>query len=136
MEPTHNSFMGSSELPQPQEVGSAQIPESQPLSSPETQTLPPMPAPAAAPQQAMPMPQLSVAPTAAQVTPGMMTNQAGTQHLIADDADLIEKEWVTKAKAIVAQTKDDPYQQNQEMTKVKADYLKKRYNKDLKVSEG
>jgi hypothetical protein len=53
--------------------------------------------------------------------------------LIADDADLIEKEWVSKAKAIVEQTKHDPYQQNQAMTKVKAEYLKKRYNKDLKL---
>jgi hypothetical protein len=59
-----------------------------------------------------------------------------TQQLMADDADLIEKEWVDKAKAIVLHTKDDPYKQNQEMNKVKADYLKKRYNKDLKISEG
>jgi hypothetical protein len=54
---------------------------------------------------------------------------------IADDIDLIEKEWVVKAKEIVAKTKDDPYRQNQEMSKVKADYLKKRYNKDLRLSE-
>jgi hypothetical protein len=58
----------------------------------------------------------------------------GTPH-IADDIDLIEKEWVVKAKEIVAKTKDDPYRQNQEMSKVKADYLKKRYNKDLRLSE-
>lgn len=54
---------------------------------------------------------------------------------IADDVDLIEKEWVEKAKHIVEQTKHDPYQQNQEMTKMKADYLKKRYNRDLKVGK-
>lgn len=53
---------------------------------------------------------------------------------IADDADLIEQEWVDKAKEIVARTKDDPYQQNKEINRVKADYLKKRYNKDLKIS--
>jgi hypothetical protein len=54
---------------------------------------------------------------------------------IADDADLIEKEWVEKAKEIVAKTHQDPYLQNQEMNKVKADYLKKRYNKDLKTGD-
>ncbi len=54
---------------------------------------------------------------------------------IADDADLIEKEWIVKAKQIVEQTAKDPYRQNKEMSKVKADYLKKRYNKDLKVAE-
>lgn len=73
---------------------------------------------------------------AASSTP--LTDQAnsGSSVLIADDADLIEKEWVIRAKAIVAQTKDDPHTQNREMNKVKADYLKKRYNKDLKTSEG
>lgn len=54
---------------------------------------------------------------------------------IADDADLIEKEWVIKAKHIVEQTAQDPYLQNKEISKVKADYLKKRYNKDLKLAE-
>jgi hypothetical protein len=57
-----------------------------------------------------------------------------TAGLIADDADLIEKEWVLKAKAIVAHTRKDPHLQNLEMTNIKADYLKKRYNKDLKTS--
>lgn len=54
---------------------------------------------------------------------------------IADDSDLIEKEWVIKAKEIVARTKDDPYNQNKEMNVVKADYMQKRYNKTLKLSE-
>ncbi|MDZ7744337.1 MAG: hypothetical protein U5K77_01070 [Candidatus Saccharibacteria bacterium] len=51
---------------------------------------------------------------------------------IADDVDLIEKEWVHKAKEIVEHTKDDPYKQNQQMNQVRADYLKKRYNKEIK----
>lgn len=55
---------------------------------------------------------------------------------IAADDDLIEKEWVLRAKAIVAKTKDDPHQQNKELNLYKADYIKKRYNKDIKVSEG
>lgn len=54
---------------------------------------------------------------------------------IADDIDLIEKEWVEKAKAIVERTKDDPHKQNSEINKMKADYLKKRYNKTVQVSE-
>lgn len=55
--------------------------------------------------------------------------------MIADDVDLIEKEWVEKAKKIVAQTKDDPYKQNEEINKVKADYIKKRYNKTIEANE-
>ena len=54
---------------------------------------------------------------------------------VAGDVDLIEKEWVEKAKHIVDQTKADPHVQNKEMNKVKADYLKKRYNKDIKLVE-
>jgi hypothetical protein len=68
------------------------------------------------------------------VPPASGSVSHATTDLMADDVDLIEKEWVVKAKAIVAKTKDDPYQQNRAITQVKADYLKKRYNKDLKVS--
>ena len=53
----------------------------------------------------------------------------------ADDLDLIEKEWVEKAKAIVAQTRTDPYAQNNEMNKFKADYMQKRYQKEIKLDE-
>ncbi len=53
----------------------------------------------------------------------------------AADSDLIEKEWVNKAKQIVEHTKDDPYEQQRAMGKFKADYMKKRYNKDVKVSD-
>jgi hypothetical protein len=55
--------------------------------------------------------------------------------MIADDNDLIEKEWVIKAKQIVEQTKDDPYNQNEQIVRLRADYLKKRYNKDIKMSK-
>lgn len=53
----------------------------------------------------------------------------------AQDTDLIEKEWVEKAKQIVDRTNDDPFIQQQELSKMKADYMKKRYNKDIKLSD-
>ncbi len=49
----------------------------------------------------------------------------------AADSDLIEKEWVIKAKQIVEHTAEDPFQQQEELSKMKADYMKKRYNKDI-----
>jgi len=52
---------------------------------------------------------------------------------IAEDVDLIEKEWVEKAKHIVSKTKADPREQNVEIAKLKADYMKKRYNKDVRI---
>lgn len=48
---------------------------------------------------------------------------------IADDGDLIEKEWVVKVKEIVGRTRQDPYQQTKELHAFKAEYMKKRYNK-------
>lgn len=49
----------------------------------------------------------------------------------AADEDLIEKEWVDKAKRVIAETKDDPYRQEREVSKLQADYLMKRYGKAL-----
>lgn len=54
----------------------------------------------------------------------------------ANDVDVIEKEWVNHLKEIAARTADNPFIQQQEISRAKADYLKKRYNKDIKVSEG
>lgn len=59
----------------------------------------------------------------------------GQSPQIADDVDLIEKEWVEKAKEIVEKTKENPYLQNKAISEIKADYIKKRYNKDLAKSE-
>lgn len=52
-----------------------------------------------------------------------------------DDDNSLDEEWVLKAKAIVEQTKADPYQQSREISKVKASYLKTHYNKDIKVAD-
>lgn len=54
---------------------------------------------------------------------------------VASDEDLIEKEWVDKAKKIIAQTKDDPYRREQEVSKLQADYLRKRYGRELGASQ-
>lgn len=81
-------------------------------------------------QQAAPV----SAQTSTQTTPYAATQSTATPQ-IADDADLIEKEWVQKAKEIVERTKHDPYQQNKEVERMKADYMQKRYNKDIKLTE-
>ena len=50
---------------------------------------------------------------------------------IANDDDLIEKEWVDRAKKVLAETKDDPYRREQEVSRLQTDYLLKRYGRDL-----
>lgn len=49
--------------------------------------------------------------------------------LVAADEDLIEKEWVDKAKQVIADTKDEPYLREQEVKKLQIEYVQKRYGK-------
>lgn len=55
--------------------------------------------------------------------------------VLADDVDVIEKEWVDKAKQIIEDTKQDPYLQEQEVEKLQQDYMRKRYGKTIKSAE-
>ena len=81
------------------------------------------------PLQVAPAPATPVADNTSPTTP------TDDSPIAANDDDLIEKEWVDKAKKIILQTKDDPYRREQEVSKLQADYLRKRYGKELGVSE-
>ncbi len=50
----------------------------------------------------------------------------------ADDVDVIEMEWVNKAKQIIEKNKDNPHAQEAAFEKLQRDYLKKRYGKEIK----
>lgn len=105
-------------------------PESMPERRPEqleqrAESTPQAPATAA---PVLPMP--VVAPT----VPTPATAVGDDLPAVANDDDLIEKEWVDKAKKIIAQTKDDPYLREQEVAKLQADYLRKRYGRELGAS--
>lgn len=92
------------------------------------------------PMQSMPM----MSPQATQDTASVSVSATATSsvassddgHLIADDNDVIEKEWVDRAKKIIAATTNDPYVESQELSKLKASYMKKRFNKDLLIVGG
>jgi len=51
--------------------------------------------------------------------------------VVAADEDLIEKEWVDKAKKIVADTQNDPHGREVAVNQLQRDYLKKRYGREL-----
>lgn len=89
--------------------------------------------PAVATTTTQPVDPLPINNVSTSVTSNKDNNSA--QPLIADDVDLIEKEWVEKAKQIVNQTKDDPHTQNKELNNFKAGYIKKRYNKEMIISK-
>lgn len=71
-------------------------------------------------------------PPGPQPTQASAIGQVATPH-IADDENLIEKEWVESAKRIIAQTKQDPHARSDGLNTVKKDYKKKRYNIDTEL---
>lgn len=79
--------------------------------------------------------QAAVLPSVVQPPAPVATDDDATSSkavpLVAADDDLIEKEWVDKAKAVIAETKDDPYRREEEVSKLQVDYLRKRYGKEL-----
>ncbi len=76
-------------------------------------------APQAAPQYAPP-PQSQPQPAAPTTV---------NSPLVAADDDLIEKEWVDKAKDIIRQTSDDPFARTAQVGELQRSYLQKRYGK-------
>lgn len=81
--------------------------------------------------QVLPTDDSTVLPTTA--IQGSM--QVDDSHLIADDSDVIEKEWVDRAKKIIAATANDPFVEARELSKLKANYMSKRFNKELPLAK-
>lgn len=100
------------------------------ISAPEKSaaTAPPIAMPA------IPLPTLPVTPTTTSKSDVKPTAKSTTPTLL-NDTDLIEKEWVDKAKQIVERTRDDPHQQSEELTGLKADYMKTHYDKTIKLNK-
>jgi hypothetical protein len=123
-------------------------------SLPLPQPLPEVPQAAVDPERPTEAPYGAVQPVVPLVTPPMAPNplaggvdpavpsiaatapapSAVQSPAVADDGDKIEAAWVAKVKAILRQTKSNPYQQNQQMALLRADYLQKRYHKTIKVN--
>ena len=109
------------------------LPDNQPDQSQDNQLPTPVPGVSGQPDDSKPPVDPPAADDATDNENGK--DNLATQHLSADDLDLIEKEWVLKAKEVVDHTQGDPYLQSRELNKIKADYIKKRYNRDIKPNE-
>lgn len=111
------------------EVGPASSPERFPAATPEraperspVELAPPPPAAAPViqpPSVALPTVQPAPDPTSAQ-------NPAS-----ANDDDVIEKEWVDRARQVIVQTRNDPRGREKAIGALQRDYLMKRYGKQL-----
>ena len=55
--------------------------------------------------------------------------------VIADDVDVIEKEWVDKAEEVIEKTAGNPHAEEEAVEDLQIDYMKKRFNKDIKKSD-
>jgi hypothetical protein len=75
----------------------------------------------------------SVPPAVAPVV-DPVTSATSDSPIVAGNEDVIEKEWVDKAKQIIASTKDDPHRRTEQVNQLQKDYLKKRYGKELGTS--
>lgn len=123
-----------------------------PEGAPQQQTTPETPAPQVGPESAPEKPQFdseksiqperqtSAQPAAPAAPPVPVTDQPVAKApatppkdddddtpAIAQDVDVIEREWVNKAKAEIERTKDDPHAQEAAFEKLQTEYLKKRY---------
>ncbi len=71
--------------------------------------------------------------------PHIVTTQSASDDsnpTVAEDGDVLEKEWVDKAKQIVTSTKNDPREQTNQFVKMRYDYVKKRYGKEIVLPSG
>ena len=90
--------------------------------------------PASDPVVTQDLPVVPPLPTIAPAVADPATTQpVNTNPVAAADEDLIEKEWVEKAKKVIAETRHDPHLQEAEVSKLQADYLQKRYGKTVKL---
>lgn len=134
MNPSQPENLGI-QLPPPPEQASApdQAGEILPAAGPEAAiSANTPPAASSSVAAAFPIGPLPVAPA----TPaGPLPAAKGAAASLITDDDLIEKEWVNKAKQIVEQNRDDPYKQSENLTVFKSDYLKQRYGKTIKLNQ-
>jgi hypothetical protein len=123
------SYETPSVLPTPEVVQTREVPkslEAAPIieSRPAIERQPGPPSTAPIPVPAPVAPVSAVAPPATSSAPS-----------VAADDDVIEKEWINMAKKVLSLTKGDPFQKGHEISKLQADYLEKRYGKQVKVPE-
>lgn len=82
-------------------------------------------------QPILPPPVVATTPSVVVQDNATTDDSSSGNPLVANDDDLIEKEWVDKAKRIILDTRDDPYRREREVGRLQADYLRKRYGREL-----
>lgn len=63
-----------------------------------------------------------------------LADTKSTPH-VAADTDTIEKEWIDKVQQIISSTRNNPHAQQNEISRLMADYVLKRFGKKVGASE-
>lgn len=66
--------------------------------------------------------------------PGNVSEPIVDAPVIADDVDLIEKEWINKIREIIQHTRGNPYERARQLALLKSEYLQKRYQKNVNLT--
>lgn len=128
----HTPVNGSEQMPLPPNLSGEQVPVLPPLETGfergAERREQAAEAGAAASDAATPAPVAPVVPNApaATVVPAVPSVAVSGPVTAADD-DLIEKEWVDKAKSIVRSTVDDPHARTSQVSQLRLDYREKRH---------
>jgi hypothetical protein len=136
MQPNQNpNVQPNPAIPQPVE-GQPKVEAPQASVAPEAAPQPVVPAPAAtvvpASVTSPPVPQAPATNPGQQLPVQNIVPAVGANPAVAEDVDVIEKEWVDQADKVIDKTKDDPYQEEESVEALQVDYLKKRYGHDVK----
>lgn len=121
------------QIPNPEISPDFPLPSLERANGPSPERAPEQAAQAQAALSAQPIPITLPTPIAIQNDDAQATVSTDYPSVAADD-DLIEKEWVDKAKQIISDTRDDPAAREKQVSRLQSDYLKKRYGKDLGAS--
>lgn len=122
--PTQPETPGAPTPERPAPSGFEQAPQpGQPAGAPPVPVVPPT------------LPAVPVPPPVAPGAPPVPAQAPLAGPPIADDVDVIEKEWVDEANKIISATSGDPYVEEEAMEDLQVDYLKKRYGKEIKKDQ-
>jgi hypothetical protein len=83
----------------------------------------------------LPFPTAPLVDTQVPATTPINPASAGSTPAQAADTDTIEPEWVQKTKQIIQATLNDPSEQARQLAALRADYMMKRYNKEIKLGQ-
>lgn len=75
-------------------------------------------------------------PTSADPSIGQATPQTPTvaaSHPLNEER--LEASWITRIKRVIQVTRDDPYEQSQQIARLRAEYMYRRFQKTVKLPE-